>query len=577
MTVENKMNSGANRKEAEEILVSFLKDENLKVLVIKGKWGVGKTHLVRSVLRSHSKQFYYGSLFGISSLKQLKAQILINKYEEPTSITDKKFKPQFLINRLKRLKEQTTSVFASWMNENSQQVAKIPKLTDIPVSGAVISIAGDFLLNSLLKNIKKTIIYIDDLERKSGNLQLDELIGFIDYLVQESQSKIILLYNEERLYQNDDSKKLLDDYREKIIDIEVLLEPTVEENVELVFKNDPDIEIIQKILRMMTSGKNIRILKTILGTLNKLRPFMENWVFSLRNQLIANIIILIFAKFDTQFPVKFERIAFESDSSIYPSESQEELEAQLKDSMILCRHGYSPLELDIQIVKLIETSLFEQERFISVGDSLNAKEEEKHLLEKYSKLWEPYFDSFKRNESDIAENINQFLQDHYLDLPIREFEEIEQLASVVNLDISSYKKDLLEKIISTIKDIDSLQSIKSRVSNFPDLMSSIESKILEWETQQNITSVISVIAERHGWSQEDVKFLSSRTIDDYYQWLQEDIPDLCLLVKKCLEMNVDGSQKLRNAIVKLSGESKLNAMRARLLYGIVSNDEEHLS
>jgi hypothetical protein len=35
---------------------------------------------------------------------------------------------------------------------------------------------------------------------------MDELLGFIDYLVQELKSKIILIYNEERLYQKDRDK-----------------------------------------------------------------------------------------------------------------------------------------------------------------------------------------------------------------------------------------------------------------------------------------------------------------------------------------------------------------------------------
>jgi len=164
MFAHNTTNSGISREEVEKVLVSFLKDENLKVLAIKRRWGVGKTHLVQVVLKSNSEQFYYSSVFGVSSLEQLKAQILVNSYDKPHNLKS----PGRFISKL-----------LDWNNKNSQQIAKVPKLIDLPVSGAVISIAGDLLLNSLFGSIKDTIICIDDLERKSANLQLDELLGFI--------------------------------------------------------------------------------------------------------------------------------------------------------------------------------------------------------------------------------------------------------------------------------------------------------------------------------------------------------------------------------------------------------------
>ncbi len=428
------------------------------------------------------------------------------------------------------------------------------------------------MLNSLFRSIKNTIICIDDLERKASNLHLDELLGFIDYLVRESQSKIILIYDEERLSENEDSRKYLDNYRERIIDIEVLLEPTIEENVNLVFKNDPDITIIQETSKN-TCTTNIRILQKVQWVLNQLRPLMENWHHSLRSQLIINTIVFALSKFDSKFPVKFKEIAFDSDFSLYLNKSQEDLNKAMENYTFLSRFRYSRLELNPQIVKLIETSLFDIEEFVSQGNFLNKKAEEKNILEKFEELWTPYSNSFRRNELDIAKNIDQFLHDHTLDLPIQEFEKLENLALAVELDISSYKEALLEKTILTTENIEFLRSLKSRVSTFPSLMSSLEKKIHEWEAQQNITSVLREISKKNGWSQEEAEFLNSRTIDDYYQWLQEETPDLYILVRSWLDINIDGSRNLKDAIIKLAGESKLNAMRATFLYNITANKE----
>ncbi|MFN7717113.1 MAG: P-loop NTPase fold protein, partial [Pseudanabaenaceae cyanobacterium] len=149
------MSEGVSRTEAEEILINFLNDENLKVLLIKGKWGVGKTHLVKNVLKECSKkQSYYGSMFGISSLEQLKGQILVNanqpQLEPHINKSDiRKGWYQKNIRNINRL----FNLLLSWIRDKSPEVSKIPKIDDIsllgsikiPLSGALISIGGDLL------------------------------------------------------------------------------------------------------------------------------------------------------------------------------------------------------------------------------------------------------------------------------------------------------------------------------------------------------------------------------------------------------------------------------------------------
>ena len=496
----NKINSGINRNDVEKILVNFLKNENLKVLAIKGKWGVGKTYLVQTVLESNSKQFYYGSVFGISSLEQLKAQILVNIHDESSGLTNQTSLPRSIAKIL------------GWTNKKSQQVAKVPKLIDFPISGAVISIAGDLLLNSLFRTIKNTIVCIDDLERKSIDLSLNELLGFVDFLIRESQSKIILIYNEERLIQDKSSEKDLEDYREKIIDVEVSLEPTVEENVNLIFKDDPDRTIIQETSKI-TSTKNIRILRKVQWVLNQLRPLANKWHPSLRSQLIRNIIVLALAKFDTEFPIKTEAIVCSNDPLSYlNNRNQEFLEELIKNSSLLSEFGYKHLDLDKQIIKLIETSLFDREEFISQGNFLNEIVENHNILQKFRELWIPYSNSFGKNERNISDNIIQFLQAYHLKLSIEELEELEKLALAVEVDISSYKKALLEQLISSTEDIDFLRILRNKVSPFPDLVDCLDEKISAWMSQQNITVVLSKIVKKNGWSHAEAEFLNSRTV-----------------------------------------------------------------
>lgn len=549
-------NTGISREEAQEILTSFLKDKDLRVLAIKGKWGIGKTHLVQTALKS--TQAYYASVFGVSSLEQLKAKILVgNDAESGNSNPSGRLIPNFL----------------NWINKKSDQVSKIPKLVDYPLSGAVISVAGDLLLNSLFSQIRNAIICIDDIERKSTNFQLDELLGFIDYSVQKLKSKVILVYNEERLFQEDSSKNILEEYREKIIDLEILLEPTSEENISLVFRDDPDIEIIQQALKI-TRTRNIRILRKIQWILNHMRPLASKWHSNVQEQLIVNIIILALAKYDINFPVRIQEIVAYSNAVSQSSIGQGFLDEAIKISTNLNIYGYKWLEFDKQIIRLIETSSFNRKEFINQGNILSEMEEGQNIIQEFRKLWIPYFSSFRENEREISENIDRFLQAYHLRLPIQEFEKIENLASAVDLDISTYKRSLLQQLISSTEDIRTLKSIRNIVIAFPNLTHSLDEKISTCMKQLDITEILSSIVAKSGWSREEAEFLDSCTVGDYCQWLQRENNDLHILARQCLSMGIPSSKSLESAIIKLASQSKLNAMRAKFLYNIVVDADE---
>ena len=121
----NAVNSGVNREQAESIIKKFLDNENYRVLAVKGKWGVGKTHLVRTVLEEHRKNdCLYASVFGISSIEHLKSRIVAN-YQ-------------------KNLKPKPINNVFEFFNRNSGRLEKTPKL-DFGLSGSLLAIGGDLL------------------------------------------------------------------------------------------------------------------------------------------------------------------------------------------------------------------------------------------------------------------------------------------------------------------------------------------------------------------------------------------------------------------------------------------------
>lgn len=66
-----------------ESLLKFLKDDPLRVAVMKGEWGIGKTFFWRTFINSVKEElsfraYSYVSLFGAQEIPDLKRQVFSN-------------------------------------------------------------------------------------------------------------------------------------------------------------------------------------------------------------------------------------------------------------------------------------------------------------------------------------------------------------------------------------------------------------------------------------------------------------------------------------------------------------------
>ncbi|MFM6756411.1 MAG: P-loop NTPase fold protein, partial [Dolichospermum sp.] len=163
----NKANARIDREKAKSILERFLKNEDYSVLAVNGKWGIGKTHLVQNFLYKHTKSYYYYvSIFGISSIEQLKARLIANyKNDLKSDNQSSQTKTELVFNFINKY----IKTFFEWLNRIFGKIEKTPKLDILGgLSGSVISIAGDLALEIFFNSIvrENSIICIDDLERK---------------------------------------------------------------------------------------------------------------------------------------------------------------------------------------------------------------------------------------------------------------------------------------------------------------------------------------------------------------------------------------------------------------------------
>ena len=181
-----------------ERIIDYVQQKTNYAVIITGKYGIGKTYYVDNLLTEKiseikSKQnkplkFIRISLFGISTIEEIQKMIFFELY---ASILNKK-----VAKIMGGLLKGVTSYLGININE----------------------VLNDIKMES--DNYENIILCIDDVDRKSPNLNLAEVYGFINDLVENKNAKIILIANEDTLMQEcNDNKDSYSILREKVIGI----------------------------------------------------------------------------------------------------------------------------------------------------------------------------------------------------------------------------------------------------------------------------------------------------------------------------------------------------------------------
>ncbi|EGK8010747.1 NTPase KAP, partial [Campylobacter lari] len=189
-------------------IINYLISKEKQCLVILGSWGCGKTYFWKQIekeitLNFNNKKVIYIDLFGKESYKQVIEEIVVSLHGNYNNITKKTFKG--LEGLIKG------------------------------VSGGLINIDSDVIFSFLKKeDFKKIIVCLDNIERKSDNLPLKEILGLVNLLKEEKECNVVMILNKDELKKQDDNsdnnnkedkqdaKDWYQEYKEKVIDYEYI-------------------------------------------------------------------------------------------------------------------------------------------------------------------------------------------------------------------------------------------------------------------------------------------------------------------------------------------------------------------
>lgn len=202
-------------------ILEYLNQKTNYAVIITGKYGIGKTYYlenllfpeIRKIIIEKTKKEKFKtikiSLFGVSTIEEIEKLIFFEAYP-------------ILKNKGVQIFSGILKGAAKYVSVDLEEVLKDSGLTP-----------------SEINEYENFVICFDDIDRKSPHLDLSEVYGFINNLVENKSAKVILIANEDTL-RKEVNKDKIDNYsilREKVIGVSFPFIPDNESVINSLIEN----------------------------------------------------------------------------------------------------------------------------------------------------------------------------------------------------------------------------------------------------------------------------------------------------------------------------------------------------
>lgn len=370
---------------------AFLKTEKPEVLCIRGNWGTGKTYNWQTAIKALRgdpmavalNQYAYVSLFGVSSVNQIKASILQN-----TIIRDK-------------IGDLITSETVRETLAKGERGIKATIVKMLPLGGDGIFDAAISAL-SLLSN--KQIICFDDLERKAAGLSAGDVLGFMSYLKEQRECKVVLLLNDEALKGED--KEQFTSYLEKVVDINLRFAPMAFESAQIALDNIEGSESLKELIRgssVRLGIDNVRVIQKIFRLAALIEPLLKQYKPGVLKSVVHSLVLFGWCHYQPELAPGMEFVKQKGAySSILEREKNKADPVADKWSEMLRRYGYGYTDdFDLVLMQGVADGYFKQESVDSHAAELHQREQAEEARRDLDAAWDKYHYSFRDTQDEV--------------------------------------------------------------------------------------------------------------------------------------------------------------------------------
>ncbi|MEO6049072.1 MAG: P-loop NTPase fold protein [Candidatus Kapaibacterium sp.] len=503
----------------------FLTKTEPRVLAVRGDWGVGKTFLWRKIIEDQSSHYYlkkyaYISLFGIESINDLKEQI----FQKTISMENTAVNPSV---------ESATKNFAD-MFQSAKRTTKKSWFLLRKSSGyskeilqfiPYLSKSANLLTSLSTLAVGKTLICLDDMERKGKGMRTEDIFGLISELKEARNCSIVILLNEDAF--SEEIGKGYADFRDKVIDMEITLSPEPRECVELVIPEESQYRnsIATYVERLHIT--NMRVIKRCADILNDLDSILKGREDAVIEETIKSIILFSWCWFHRRDGVPKLEDVIAAGKSPYISLFKEPKdlspdEMRLREVMISYDYSSNSV-IDEPLAEYVRHGYYDNNLLKKAYDQRDVEAQSKQAGSIFASisgnlLWGEFGD----NSNDIARAFRKMTEDHGKNYSGYDLESMVQILRKIGNNRDA------DQLVDIYIEINRNRPGLFNVSLYdPDLSPSdpyillkfSEAYIMPADTRP-VFEVALKISTTH-CSRQDVELMARQSSDDWYRIFHE--------------------------------------------------------
>ncbi|WP_141723473.1 P-loop NTPase fold protein [Burkholderia sp. A2] len=377
-----------SREHVEKVVFDFIDSKNPEVLAVTGSWGVGKTYALRKIIAAYKgkqslSHYSYVSVFGAQSIAAIRTAILTNTRSLP-----------FEDNAGETRREKWSRRLPIRDLTNQLRELKFFGVSNIVLAAE--TFAGAFL--------KDTLVCLDDIERHSKTVSMQDVMGLVSELKEQSNCKVILVLNEDNL---GGSKEEFDRYSEKVIDQKLQFSLTSAEAAKLGCSADTPLRdlALDYIERLEIS--NIRVIKKIERNLKMLAPGLEGRSVALNKNLVVSVCVFAAVLYEQSrgFPSSKDILKYNSFSRALERVNQDRRQAEPDPHWVtlLDRCEFTNVdEFDEAILKAMESGYLPGSGFEEQATAYDMVARRTELEAKFSAAWRLFHDRLDVSAEDLV-------------------------------------------------------------------------------------------------------------------------------------------------------------------------------
>jgi hypothetical protein len=528
----------------------FFTDPSFKVLGIKGPWGCGKTHFWNEIIQSSPlpEKFngsFYTSIFGLKSIGDIKQGLLLN-YRPNVKSQKKSFLPFF----------SPKSIIATG---SLIKAIKVPYVGDL--SGAY-----ECWRDMAFQN---AIICIDDIERSECNVSFSEVLGFVSNLTELRGCKVVIIYNDQKL--DETKRKQIDEYREKVIDMEIAYNPPVEENLKIVWPEGCSDNISKFFIRL--GIKNIRVMQKTRRALDFFNKIARESCPQLIDgfEVQVNCLSLLYYVYSNVVSLE-EAVRKKAHQIFFSDKTSDDPKLALLKEL-----NYWPQDYDGLVRDYLVNGYVDLPEYKAILDQCSKESLLRYKQEELRRIWSKYHSNFTVNGDVFASEMKAFLVENVTTLTLGDVISSAYFLKEVfpSINISNIVNSAVDDFLAKNKNVD-LNSLSFYGIN-TEAVELIRQKLGYKERSCSLHQLLNKVAGGDSWHSEDVERIRIFSQVEWINFLKtcEECDVISLLtefLKRFGSQNESVSEfaeKIGGALNEIGKESLFNKKRIERFAGLL--------